>query len=216
MKYLKNTKVLAGLLLIVAGLTMILVWFLRVPTREITWGELDQLLQTNTLSEVRLLPTPYNGVYRVEARNKKNGKAENVHVTGHLPEARLEGLSARQGVKLEIPGQSLRGQWINIVSTLVIAGLVIALITYQVNIGRGRNARVRQRPSVTFQDVAGIEEAKAEVQEIVDFLREPVKYQRLGGLLPKGVLLIGPPGTGKTLLTPWRGGAGPAGEQVTG
>ncbi len=53
---------------------------------------------------------------------------------------------------------------------------------------------------VTFKDVAGIEEPKEELQEIIDFLREPQKYQKLGGRIPKGVLLMGPPGTGKTLL----------------
>ena len=57
-----------------------------------------------------------------------------------------------------------------------------------------------ERPAVTFDDVAGIDEVKADLQEIVDFLREPQKYQRLGGVMPKGVLLIGAPGTGKTLL----------------
>ncbi len=57
-----------------------------------------------------------------------------------------------------------------------------------------------ERPAVTFDDVAGIDEVKADLQEEVDFLREPQKYTRLGGAAPKGVLLIGAPGTGKTLL----------------
>ena len=66
-----------------------------------------------------------------------------------------------------------------------------------------------ERPSATFADVAGIEEAKAELEEIVDFLRQPAKYERLGGEVPKGVLLVGLPGTGKTLLA--RAVAGEAG-----
>jgi cell division protease FtsH len=57
-----------------------------------------------------------------------------------------------------------------------------------------------QQKKVTFKDVAGVDEAKEELQEIIEFLREPQKFQKLGGRIPKGVLLIGPPGTGKTLL----------------
>ena len=82
----------------------------------------------------------------------------------------------------------------------LIGGLVVGVVYHQTNIGKGKSAQVRSRPTVAFRDVAGIEEAKSEVQEIVDFLRDPKKYQRLGGNLPKGVLLIGPPGTGKTML----------------
>lgn len=56
------------------------------------------------------------------------------------------------------------------------------------------------RPQITFADAAGVEEAKGELQEIIDFLKDPKKFKRLGGKIPKGVLLLGPPGTGKTLL----------------
>jgi cell division protease FtsH len=64
---------------------------------------------------------------------------------------------------------------------------------------RARLSTASQR-KVTFKDVAGVDEAKEELQEIIDFLREPQKFQKLGGRIPKGVLLMGPPGTGKTLL----------------
>ncbi|PYX89217.1 MAG: cell division protein FtsH, partial [Acidobacteria bacterium] len=69
-------------------------------------------------------------------------------------------------------------------------------------LGRNR-AKIYDRTDaekVTFADVAGVDEARAELVEIVDFLKNPDKYQRLGGRIPKGVLLVGPPGTGKTLL----------------
>src|ERR1700694_4381715 len=59
---------------------------------------------------------------------------------------------------------------------------------------------LEDRPSTTFADVAGVDEAKYELQEVVEFLKTPSKYQRLGGKIPRGVLLVGPPGTGKTLL----------------
>jgi cell division protease FtsH len=68
---------------------------------------------------------------------------------------------------------------------------------------------VEQDTKVTFKDVAGVDEAEAELQEIVDFLKDPQRYGRLGGRLPKGILLVGPPGTGKTLLA--RAIAGEAG-----
>ena len=67
--------------------------------------------------------------------------------------------------------------------------------------GKSRAKMLTERQGrVTFEDVAGVDEAKDDLKEIVDFLRDPQKFQRLGGRIPKGVLLVGPPGTGKTLL----------------
>ena len=92
---------------------------------------------------------------------------------------------------------------------LLVLGLLYFLFVRQMRIaGRGAmsfgksRARLmtRDRNKVTFDDVAGIDEAKEEVQEIIEFLKDPKKFQKLGGRIPKGVILVGPPGTGKTLL----------------
>ncbi|HWN54525.1 MAG TPA: ATP-dependent zinc metalloprotease FtsH [Methylomirabilota bacterium] len=67
--------------------------------------------------------------------------------------------------------------------------------------GKARARLISEKQNkITFQDVAGVEEAKEELREIIEFLKDPPKYQKLGGKIPKGVLLVGPPGTGKTLL----------------
>ena len=75
--------------------------------------------------------------------------------------------------------------------------------------GKSKLNFTEKQGKVTFEDVAGIDEAKTELEEIVEFLKDPGKFQRLGGKIPKGCLLVGPPGTGKTLLA--RAIAGEAG-----
>jgi cell division protease FtsH len=202
MKFFKNLSfVIPGVLLILVGAGAISYGLTkRTPSREINRVELDQLMQGNAIADGRVTPTPYPGIYYLEGTHKAGKQTEKVYITTHLEEAQVQSLLSQNSIKIEMPGQGMRGQWVNIVSTLLIGGLVIWLVMHQTNIGRSKNSQVRQRPTVNFRDVAGIEEAKAEVQEIVDFLRDPNKYRRLGGSLPKGILLIGPPGTGKTML----------------
>jgi len=116
-----------------------------------------------------------------------------------------------KGVKYtwkESTGSGWIGILFNAVPVLILLGLWIFMMRQMqsggnkaLSFGKSR-ARLHssQQKKVTFKDVAGVDEAKEELQEIIEFLREPQKFQKLGGRIPKGVLLIGPPGTGKTLL----------------
>jgi cell division protease FtsH len=201
MKKSKRAKIV-GCVLLVAALCFSIGRLYYAPPKEFSVQDLDALVANNTLIRAKVVPTVYNGVYGVEGTFKNDaGKAQSFNITTHLDEARLQRLTAMKDVKIHLPGQGSRAQWINIMATLFIAGLVGFVVLHQVSIGKSKGShRIRTRPNVRFDDIAGIEEAKAEVQEVVDFLRNPKKYKRLGGKLPKGILLIGPPGTGKTML----------------
>jgi cell division protease FtsH len=98
--------------------------------------------------------------------------------------------------------------FINFLPYLLMLGLILFMVRQMQQGGNRAFAFGKSKakllsgdtPKITFTDVAGCDEAKAELEEIIDFLKDPQKFQRLGGRLPKGALLIGPPGTGKTLL----------------
>ena len=111
----------------------------------------------------------------------------------------------------------LKGILINLIPMILIF-LVLFLIMRSIQSGGGKalsfgKSRAKmtrdKNPKITFKDIAGIDEAKWELQEIIEFLKDPKKFTRLGGRIPKGVLLVGQPGTGKTILA--KGVAGEAG-----
>ena len=129
--------------------------------------------------------------------------------TGRLTDINLERLQRSQKF-VERPATTLASQFmLNVLPFVVVIGLLYFLFVRQLrqagkgalSFGKSRaKLLTRDRDRVTFADVAGCDEAKEEVSEVVGFLKDPKKFQKIGGRIPKGVLMMGPPGTGKTLL----------------
>jgi cell division protease FtsH len=171
--------------------------------RQITFTEFLSQVESGKVKEVTISGNDVHGVYA----NENAGL--HTLVPTNYPE--LYNRLQEHNVNVDIKEAS-NGGWI---SLLVNASPFLLLLAFWVfmmrqmqsggnkalSFGKSR-ARLHstQQKKVTFKDVAGVEEAKEELQEIIEFLREPQKFQKLGGRIPKGVLLIGPPGTGKTLL----------------
>mgnify|MGYP005851387225 FL=1 len=172
---------------------------------EVSYSEFKQMVRTGRLSEVTLATT------QVEGRSKSvQGQPSKLYRAVRVEDPDLiKDLDARN-----IPYRGrLESQWAPYLLSWVIPLLILILIwrwflrrvggAQQGLLAIGQSkARIYidRDTGVTFDDVAGVDEAKEELKEVIDFLREPEKYRRLGGNIPKGVLLVGPPGTGKTLL----------------
>jgi len=201
MKTLKNFKVAGAIVAaVLVSVAVLIACKSRTPTKELTRAELFQAIDKATIAKATAVPSFYSGVYTVEGTLKTAAKAKSFTITTHLTEAQLASLFANGAVRVNVPGRG-GAQWELVIATLIIAGVVSVLFMKQMNFGKlNTSHRVQPSSHVRFVDVAGIEEAKAEVQEIVDFLKNPKKYKKVGGKLPKGILLIGPPGTGKTML----------------
>ncbi len=167
---------------------------------ETTHRQLAMWIKDNSIVEAHVFPTPYSGIYAIEGNRRVGSELEPFKITTHLQAEEAKALFAKNGVNVEIPG--FKHQIVaNMIPTVIMASLIMGLMAYQLRIGRSKKKhKVKDRPDVRFADVAGIEEAKGEVAEVVDFLKNPSKYKKVGGKLPKGILLIGPPGTGKTML----------------
>ncbi|HZR32546.1 MAG TPA: ATP-dependent zinc metalloprotease FtsH [Terriglobales bacterium] len=146
-----------------------------------------------------------------EVRGHYNGDKSAFHTT--VPSSYPEMIKTLRDKGVNITVKDVQGgswpTWLLNLAPLILLGALWFIMIRQMQTGGNKalsfgKSRARllsmQQKKVTFKDVAGVDEAKEELREIIEFLREAQKFQKLGGRIPKGVLLVGPPGTGKTLL----------------
>lgn len=177
---------------------------------DIKSGKVARLVTTDGSSTVRV-------IYRGSHPTLESRLPPDTNVVQVLTAAGLDA----DVVPIEVNSGSMIGPVLSALVFLLPSVLIVALLVYMMRQNQGGNSQAMSfgkskarlfssnRPTVTFSDVAGVDEAKEELAEVVEFLKYPDKFASLGARIPRGVLLVGPPGTGKTLLS--RAVAGEAG-----
>jgi cell division protease FtsH len=206
-----NSTVKTVLFWLLIGVSALLLWQVVKSARD---GQKDQeLTVTQFMSDVDQNNIREIEVYGMEVRGKHRDGSQfhTTAPTNYFSPEMLKNLDDK-GVLIKFKDinsgslpLTLLGTW----APLILLGALWFFMIRQMQTGGNKalsfgKSRARllsmQQKKVTFKDVAGVEEAKEELREIIEFLREAQKFQKLGGRIPKGVLLVGPPGTGKTLL----------------
>ncbi|WP_107788174.1 ATP-dependent zinc metalloprotease FtsH [Campylobacter concisus] len=173
----------------------------NAQSKMVAYSEFKDMLKNKQLNEVAISETTIKGI----------GSDKTIYLAKRINDPTLIGILEQNGITYSVYSENnwfgdLIFSWIIPVFIFFAIWMFIAS-RMQKNIGGGilgigsaKKLINSEKPKVKFDDVAGVEEAKEEVQEIVDYLKSPDKYLRLGAKIPKGILLVGPPGTGKTLL----------------
>ena len=178
----------------------------------LSYNEFMEVLESGQVQELEIEDTLVTGKRIPQGDGAGKRDVFKVVLLRPPEDETLEKWRNEYGIQLEFKKSSpgFMGILINLVPWILFVGLWIYFLRRMqggggqrgiFNFGKSRARLVNENfPKVTFNDVAGADEAKQELQEIIEFLKEPEKFQKLGGKIPKGALLLGPPGTGKTLL----------------
>ncbi len=180
----------------------------------ISYNEFVEKLDSGEIEELNLVARASG--YTYEARGKLDGYKENETFFARLPLSdevmkKIVAASDNQEFKLEVEpdpdSSTLLLVVVNVLPLVLLVGVAFWFLNRQLagnksslDFGKSKARLSSDNNKVTFKDVAGLKEEKEEVKEIIDFLKNPKKFQKLGARIPKGILLFGPPGTGKTLL----------------
>lgn len=178
------------------------------------YNELTKEIGNNNVKELTVTPKNAAGVYILTGKLNNYGKGETFTVTIPYTDTVISSvyeLAESNNLKVQTNTNPENSAWlnivINIVPIIIFGVLAYVMIAKLSNNGKGTFDFSKSRAKLsedggtkTFKDVAGLKEEKEEVQELIDFLKNPKKFTKMGARIPKGVLLVGPPGTGKTLL----------------
>ena len=199
------------------GLILVLFYMYRIMSYKVydfTYNEFMAKVSSGEVLEMEVTPNNDGGVYNIEGRLKDYKETESFRVITPLSDEVVKGLidgyekyDYKITVNKDPSASTLLVILVNFLPILLIVGGGLYFLNRQAgganksfDFGKSRARLSDSRNKVTFKDVAGLKEEKEEVKELIDFLKNPKKFQKLGARIPKGVLLVGPPGTGKTLL----------------